>query len=540
MKIGEATFVVVDVETTGLSNNAHRVIEIAAVKIRARSVKDTFHTIVNPEGKIPAHITRLTGITTAHVSAAPTAGEILPEFVQFLGDDIFVAHNLRFDYGFINAELERAGLATLTNSKLCTVRLARRLLRGLPSKGLDSLIAFYGLEVESRHRAQSDAEAAAMILMRLLDRLQTQHKIQTVPELLAFQGKPYSMASVQPKHLVHLREKVLPLLPDVPGVYFMRGHDEALLYVGKARHLGRRVRSYFTGIEGCPAHIRELVRRVRTITWEATRTELQAMLLESRYIKEAQPRFNRTSRQYRNYPFLRLGLIQGAPWLTVINHIRQDGAAYYGPLSSRQEAESVAEALIRLHGATPSSFKDPRRIGGIGLTAARIGGRLTESGAVQVAAFLRGDGQLVLEALERRMLTASQALKYEWASRYRNWIGLLRRLMDRSYFVGQPLFERHGVALLQQDETVEVHFFVCGRPIDVAVWPADASLLREQTERFMQAVFRLPEHLSMQQVDEVHILAHWMHDVRKHLSILSWVPGSDTDSFAGQLNGHLA
>ena len=541
MTIGEATFVVVDVETTGLRRDSHRMIEIAAVRFSGGFISDTFHSLVDPECGIPSRITRLTGLSAAHLYGAPTASEVLPEFTEFLGSDIFVAHNVRFDFGFINAELERAGMATLTNPILCTVRLARRLLQGLPSKGLDSLIAFYGLEVDARHRAQGDAVATAKILARLLDRIQNQfEEVRTVPELLAFQRKPYKNDAVGSKNLRHIRAEVLPELPDAPGVYFMRGSDESLLYVGKARHLGRRVRSYFAGVEGHAGHVRELLRRVRTVTWETTATELQALLLESRYIKEFQPRYNRASRRYRNHPFLRLGLIQGTPWLTVINHIRQDGAAYYGPLGSRQEAESATEALVRLYGKSPSEFKGLERVGGVGLTAARVGGRLTKSGAVKVASFLRGDGQLVLKELESRMWTASEALKYEWASRYRNWIELLEHLLERPQFAGRSLFERHGVALLRRDDQGELHFFACGRPVDCLVWPQPASVLTESVHGLEQAASALPERLSVQQVDEVRIFLHWMHDMREHLRVFPWRRDTRAASFAGQLHEHLA
>jgi len=166
MTIEDATFVVTDTETTGTKAASNRIIEIGAVKVEAGEITDRFQQLVNPERTIPSRITHLTGITTGMVFDQPTMESVMPQYLDFLEDGILVAHNLPFDLRFLNAECSRLGLDDLSNRTLCSLRLARRLLPGLRSKGLSRLAQFYGINVNGRHRALGDAEATGIILQR--------------------------------------------------------------------------------------------------------------------------------------------------------------------------------------------------------------------------------------------------------------------------------------------------------------------------------------------------------------------------------------
>ena len=169
-RLAALSYVVVDVETTGTGHGrGDRITEVAAVVVREGRVRDEFSTLVNPERAIPRYITQLTGISTAMVKEAPRFREVSGQLRRLLADHVFVAHNAPFDWGFVNMEMKRAGEAALENERLCTVRLARRLLSHLPRRSLDHVTAHYGIEVESRHRALGDAMATAHVLTRLLD-----------------------------------------------------------------------------------------------------------------------------------------------------------------------------------------------------------------------------------------------------------------------------------------------------------------------------------------------------------------------------------
>jgi DNA polymerase-3 subunit epsilon len=167
--LSSLTYAVVDVETTGTrAFYGDRITEVAAVLVRNGVVAERYETLVNPERPIPRYITTLTNISWDMVKDAPRFGDICDDVVRMLDGRIFVAHNAEFDWRFLSLEVERATGRRLHGQRLCTVRLARKLLPQLRSRRLDSLAHFYGIEIVGRHRAGGDAFATAHILVRLL------------------------------------------------------------------------------------------------------------------------------------------------------------------------------------------------------------------------------------------------------------------------------------------------------------------------------------------------------------------------------------
>ncbi len=165
-------WIVVDVETTGASpQRGDRVTEVAAVRVAGGDVRESFSSLVNPERRIPSMITALTGITDEMVRSAPRFHEVAPPLMEALRGRVFVAHNAAFDWRFVAAELERTTGHRMAGRQLCTVRLARKLLPELSSRSLDSLALYFGLEIESRHRALDDAVATAKVLLRFFELL---------------------------------------------------------------------------------------------------------------------------------------------------------------------------------------------------------------------------------------------------------------------------------------------------------------------------------------------------------------------------------
>ena len=168
-RLDSLSYVVVDVETTGgRVLNGDRITEIAAVVVRRGEIVDVFETLVNPQRAIPPWITRLTNISWSMVKDAPSFEALSTKVLDVLGGHVFVAHNARFDWAFVNAELERASGRTLDGPRLCTVKLARKLLPQLRRRSLDYVAMHYGVEIQSRHRAAGDAIATARVLVRLL------------------------------------------------------------------------------------------------------------------------------------------------------------------------------------------------------------------------------------------------------------------------------------------------------------------------------------------------------------------------------------
>jgi DNA polymerase III subunit epsilon len=198
-------YAVVDVETTGGSfARGHRITEIAAVRVRGDgSVIDEYRSLINPERPIPAFITALTRITWDMVRDAPRFGDVAADIARVLGGAVFVAHNAPFDWHFVGAELNRAGVL-IGGRTLCTVRLARKLVPELRSRSLDSLSYFFNIHIEARHRAYGDARATAELFRLLLDRLDEQevtrwHELQQflirrVRRKRRRQANPHSMS----------------------------------------------------------------------------------------------------------------------------------------------------------------------------------------------------------------------------------------------------------------------------------------------------------------------------------------------------------
>ncbi|MFH1053096.1 MAG: exonuclease domain-containing protein [Candidatus Woesearchaeota archaeon] len=185
--INKKTYVVVDIETTGLSPYFHKITEIAALKMRNHKILDEFHSLVNPKTHIPRFITNLTGINDEMVRDAPTINKVILHFNDFLSDKPFVAHNALFDFGFLD-QASRKNLKTyMTNDVICTCILARRLLPDLPRKNMAYVCSHFNITNEKAHRAMGDAAATSKILSRFI-RMLEEKGLKNYEDLLDIQA----------------------------------------------------------------------------------------------------------------------------------------------------------------------------------------------------------------------------------------------------------------------------------------------------------------------------------------------------------------
>lgn len=552
MHVEDATFVVTDTETTGTDTATNRLIEIAAVKVRGGEVVDRFQQLINPERSVPGRISQITGITSAMVFDQPTAAVVMPQYLDFLGEGVFVAQNAPFDERFISAELKRLGQPALPNDVLCTLRLARRLLPGLRSKGLSSLAQFYGLQVNGRHRALGDAEATAVILQRFLSQLAFEHGLGALKEVLAFQRKRYRDIRKAPTHIQKLRAEVLPALPDRPGVYFMKGTSGATIYIGKAKSLKSRVTSYFNAVEAHEARRRKLVAAIRDVEWRETDSELAALKLESRLIKKHKPRFNRTQRRYRSRPFIRLDASEAFPRVAWCRHLASDGAEYFGPLGGRKEADLVVELLrrfFRLRECEDDQFAKGERCLYAAIdrcTAPCEGGDGAAAYAAEidrVRAFLTGHDRSLLENLEAEMKKAASRLDYEQAAQYRDWHKKLKRLLDKRQFVAAPVLEHNAVLVAPGVEAGTAQLFCIrfGRHVEtITVHRVPTAEERAHLEARLAHHFdpsrAKPETYTKRDIDEIRLLSHWMYKRRHDAVHVPW-RGRSASDFAAAILG---
>ena len=295
----EAPYVVFDVETTGSSAGKEGgITEIGAVKLVGGQVVDQFSTLVNPGRKIEPFVVRLTGITDRMVADAPTPAEVMPLFEEFAEGSVLVGHNVHFDNAFVAAARGAAGLPPLPNHVvLDTLKLARVLVPGLKRYRLSSLVAHFGVRAAPNHRALADAAATAGVLVRLL-KLLGPAGISSVGEAATLRASRGPRIEPQKGHLADG-------LPRTPGVYYFVDKDETVLYVGKAKDLKGRVKTYFNGGDG-RRKVGRLVREVAEVRHTETGTELRALILESREIKRLLPRYNSAGRGDKTSWFIEL------------------------------------------------------------------------------------------------------------------------------------------------------------------------------------------------------------------------------------------
>lgn len=283
----DGDLVFVDVETTGGNANWHRVIEVGLVRARGAQLLEEWSTLVNPLTAIPSSIESLTGIDSAMVASAPTFADIAAELRERLDGRLFVAHNVRFDYGFIRNEFRRAGVE-YKSKMLCTVKLSRQLFPEERRHNLDALMRRHALGCDARHRALGDARV-------LFDFLQLLREQMPEPDLAAAVAAQLRRPSLPP----HLAPGSVEGIPDGPGIYRFFGPDDRLLYVGKSVNLRTRVMAHFSADHRSPKEMR-LSQQVRRIEWEETAGELGALLKESREVKNSAPLLNRKLRRKKD------------------------------------------------------------------------------------------------------------------------------------------------------------------------------------------------------------------------------------------------
>ncbi len=277
--------VFVDLETTGGNAAHHRVTEIGIVRMARGEVLEEWSTLINPEASIPPYIQSFTGITNDMVADAPRFRDVAHGVLERLRGAVFVAHNARFDYSFLRAELRRIELP-FRAPVLCTVKLSRRLFPQHPRHSLDAVMERFGLVCGERHRALGDARVLKDFWLALR---------RTVPdEALATAAAAVLAAARLP---AQLPPELADELPEGPGVYRFLGEHDALLYVGKSVSLRARVLAHFAGEHG-DAKEQKLARLTRRVEWTETAGELGALLLESQWIKRHEPLFNRRLKRF--------------------------------------------------------------------------------------------------------------------------------------------------------------------------------------------------------------------------------------------------
>ncbi len=276
-------YAIVDIETTGSNTAYDRIIEIAVVVTDGRKTLSSYQTLINPGVSIPYWISGLTGIETADTRDAPVFSDICETLMEILKGNIFVAHNVSFDYGFLKSEFAREGM-DFNPGRLCTVRLSRKIIPGHRTYSLGALCAELGIAITARHRAMGDAEATATLFHMLfaLDK-----------EAIDKSAKRNSGEGVLPPNL---SRNTYDKIPELPGIYYFHDEHQKIIYVGKADNLRKRIKGHFaSGSES--RQKQRLFLSIYDISYTLCGNELVSLLLEIAEIKRFWPAFNREAKK---------------------------------------------------------------------------------------------------------------------------------------------------------------------------------------------------------------------------------------------------
>jgi DNA polymerase-3 subunit epsilon len=330
--------VIVDIETTGANVTYDRITEIGIIEVTENGVKE-WSTLINPRAHIPEGIQLLTGITNEMVLAAPYFEQVAKEILLRLQGKLFIAHNVRFDYGFIRNEFAR--LAYSFKSKLmCTVKLSRFLYADRDGHSLEKIIARHQIYVTHRHRALDDAKAT----YKFMTIAEEEKGEEFVKEAIKHQYRKESMPA-------NFDSSLIDDIPNSPGVYYFWGENKELLYVGKSINIRKRVLSHFTADHKSSREMK-ICQQTRNITFDKTTGELSALILESRKVKELQPIFNRKLRRVSTFYSIRLeagsdGIL--APQVFPIVEMPLNREKLYGLFPSQKKAQHAIQSICDEH-----------------------------------------------------------------------------------------------------------------------------------------------------------------------------------------------
>jgi DNA polymerase-3 subunit epsilon len=446
-RLKDGDFVAVDIETTGPVPGHDSIIEIGAVRVSNGAIVGYFETLVRPSTPVPPAIVELTGITDEMVADAPSVTDAILAFRAFSEGAVLVAHNHRFDMGFLDYESERAGCSPIPRPVLDTLSLSRRLHPAERRHNLRDVSVRYGTSAAPTHRALADALATAEVFAAMLDELLAMG-ISSAADVARMCGLPARGDFARKLALT-------TDLPDAPGVFALRDEHGGVLYLARARRIRSRVRSFFYRSPDDPAA--SAVARTAEVRAFACTSGLHAQLLESRLKARYAPPFNDDNERGRRAAYIRVDTKQAFPTLTVMTRRPRTGMAI-GPFTNVWAARRVVTAVrehfgLRMCGRRLSgspaecahrvSSSCPRPCIGA-VSREEYGARLTAALAVFEGGHARF--KATLQALRER---AAMDLRYEDAIVYRDTLKALDRCVSGREIVKAATSAR-GFAIVEK------------------------------------------------------------------------------------------
>jgi DNA polymerase III subunit epsilon len=524
--IATTEFLVVDTETNGLGGDACEMTEVGAVLVGGGELHDRWSSLVRCNRPLGRGIQRFTGITQAMMADAPGLEAVLPPLEELLRGRVLVAHNAPFDRRVLRRAFELIGLDWPNPPVLCTAALARKLLPLQRRRGLSVLADALGIEVETAHRALADAETCARVLCALFPRLCA--NAVTIADAVAL-GKPHRKRVTGRKRRTPAMTPPPELdfadLPKDPGVYLFRDDAGRVLYIGKSVSIRSRARAHFAPSSG-PA---DWTVQATVVDYQSTNSELGALVLENRLIKQHRPPGNiRLARRDDRLCYIRCRLDIPFPILEVASDPAPGHAVTIGPLRGRRLAHELVEQLDSLFGLRHCGRKlvlreHPSAYGQMGRCLSPCLGdldpnlyrrRLDEA----LRLFVDGadGGARLLDHVEGQMRAASDQQLYERAAWLRRRLRRLGLILER---LGGALEATHSRARLLlvphpvENDRQDAFWMVGGRLVDWGEAPAESAALEERTQAALRRGGRAGElgtHVPPDEIDELRIVSNYL------------------------------
>jgi DNA polymerase III subunit epsilon len=524
--IATTEFLVVDTETNGLGGDACEVTEVGAVLVGGGELHDRWSSLVRCNRPLGRGIQRFTGITQEMMADAPGLEAVLPPLEDLLRGRVLVAHNAPFDRRVLRRAFELIGRDWPNPPVLCTAALARKLLPLQRRRGLGVLADALGIEVQTAHRALADAETCARVLCALFPRLCA--NAVTIGDAVAL-GQPHRKRATGRKRRTPAMSPPPQLdfgdLPKDPGVYLFRDDSGRVLYVGKSVSIRSRARAHFAP-SSWPA---DWTVQATVVDYQSTNSELGALVLENRLIKQHRPPGNiRLARRDDRLCYIRCRLDIPFPILEVASDPAPGHAVTIGPLRGRRLAHELVEQLDSLFGLRHCGRKlvlreYPSAYGQMGRCLSPCLGdldpnlyrrRLDEA----LRLFVDGaDGRArLLKHVEGQMRAASDQQQYERAAWLRRRMRRLAVILER---LGGALEATHSRARLLlvphpvENDRRDAFWLIGGRLIDWGEAPGASEALEERTQAALKRGGRAGElgaHVPPDEIDELRIVSNYL------------------------------
>jgi DNA polymerase III subunit epsilon len=551
--IWDTEYVVVDVETTGSDARKNRITDIACITVQGGEITSEYTSLINPHQEIPLFITTMTGISNEMVLDAPEPEEIMPIVSNIFSKPnvVFVAHNASFDWGFVNESLMRAGLPALENKKICSLKLAKRLLDKDLKKNVGSLAEYFHVGIKDRHRAYGDAHATARILIQLLEIAESEQEVHTFEELEEFHNKTFKSFRI-PRKISHKLEDIIDKVPVNPGVYYFFDENDRLLYVGKAKCLKDRVKSYINSGTTKSRKIMEMFKRLHNVRWNCTGTELAALLLESREIKRLKPPFNTMEKTYHKMPFVKLGINDSLVKASMTFGLDDTESEYYGPFRSIQLVENIIrniERNFRLAKCEPKSKIDDfekcfyYQIKKCAAPCDDMNVSIMKEELERVRYYLSSYNDGIISQLENKMFNYSENREFELAAMVKKNISELRRVFERQQKVPTSIDKNNIIMVVpvnNHEPALEVFFIKSGKLIYQNVFGRKSDL--DDLNFLLPKVYFNGTNSqyvrSVDDIDELRIITSWSHKKMEESKFI-YVEGKTSDEIAGELRATI-